>query len=137
MEYPLPQFLQIKPKVAGPFNFRQLAYIVGGALIALIFYFTAPLMTFILIGIPIMAVALILAFGKIKGFPIPTIMLRSFFFVFAGKKYIWKKIEGPAPIIPQAKKKKKEQEPELATTLKITEKSRLKDINKLIEIHPK
>lgn len=138
MQYPLPQFLSIKPKVAGPFDFRQLAYIVGGALISSIFYFTmSSIIYFLIIAIPIMAIALILAFGKIKGFPIPTIMRRSFFFVFASKKYIWKKIEAPAPFIPHAKEKKKEEIIDLTANLKIAEKSRLKDISKLIEIHPK
>jgi len=138
MEYPLPQFLSIKPKVAGPFDFRQLAYIVGGALISTIFYFTMPsVIYFLIIAIPIMAISLILAFGKIKGFPIPTIMMRSFFFVFAGKKYIWKKTEVPTPIMPRAKEKKKEEIIDLTANLKIAEKSRLKDIGKLIEIHPK
>jgi len=75
MEYPLPQFLQIKPKVAGPLNFRQLAYIVAGALVATIFYFTLhSVIQFLLVGIPIMIVALVFAFGKIKGFPLPTIL---------------------------------------------------------------
>lgn len=138
MQYPLPQFLSIKPKVAGPFDFRQLAYIVGGALVSTIFYFTMPsVIYFLLIAIPIMGVSLILAFGKIKGFPIPTIAMRSFFFVFAGKKYIWKKTERPAPIIHRAQEKKKEEVIDPTVNLKIAEKSRLKDISKLIEIHPK
>jgi|AntAceMinimDraft_18_1070375.scaffolds.fasta_scaffold03128_7 hypothetical protein len=137
MEYPLPQFLSIKPKVAGPFNFRQLAYIVGGALISVIFYFTMPVVTFLIIATPIMGLSLVLAFGKIKGFPIPTIMMRSFFFVFASKKYIWTKVETPAISMPKAKKQEIEKVKDLTTTLKVTEKSRLKDIGKLIEIHPK
>ncbi|MEA3453211.1 MAG: PrgI family protein [Patescibacteria group bacterium] len=138
MEYPLPQFLSIKPKIAGPFNFRELAYVVGGALVCTIFYFTvSSVVTFLIISAPIMGVSLILAFGKTKGFPIPTIMRRSFLFTFASKKYIWKKIEAPAPIIPRAKEKKEKPTIDLTANLKISEKSRLKDISKLIEIHPK
>ena len=138
MEYPLPQFLSIKPKVAGPFDFRQLAYLVGGALICVIFYFSMQsIMTVVLISIPIMGAAFTLAFGKIKGFPIPTIIMRSFFFAFAGKKYIWKKTEAPAPVMARAKEKKKEEIIDLTANLKIAEKSRLKNISKLIEIHPK
>lgn len=138
MQYPLPQFLSIKPKVAGPFDFRQLAYIVGGALISAVFYFTiSSVINFLIVSIPIMFISLILAFGKIKGFPIPTVIMRSFFFVFASKRYIWKKVERPAIIMPHTKKREKKEIVDATANLKITQKSRLKDIGKLIEIHPK
>ncbi|MBU3964187.1 PrgI family protein [Patescibacteria group bacterium] len=138
MEYPLPQFLSIKPKVAGPFNLAQLLWIVGGALVSIIFYFTAPLMTFVLIGIPIMIVAFILAFGKRKGFPIPTIIVRSFSFIFASKRYLWKKIDTPAIMLPKATKAKPvEPKDDKAISLKISGQSRLKEIGRLIEIHSK
>jgi len=136
MEYPLPQFLEIRPKVAGPLNFRQLMYLVVGALVATIFFFIVPLVPFMIITVPIMIVALFLAFGKIKGFPVPTIIMRSFFFLFVSKKYIWHKKEAGAPMFAEVKKKKKE-DVEPTSTPKITEKSRLKEITKLIEIHPK
>ncbi|MBU1045588.1 PrgI family protein [Patescibacteria group bacterium] len=138
MEYPLPQFLSIKPKVAGPLNLMQLLYIVGGAIVAVIFYFTASLTTFIIMGIPIMVVALILAFGKRKGFPIPTIIGRSFMFIFASKRYLWKKVDTPAIVLPKATKAKAaELEDDKAVSLKISGQSRLKEIGRLIEIHPK
>ena len=137
MEYPLPQFLHIKPKVAGPLDFRQLIYIVSGAIVSVIFYFTMPLMRFLLFAIPIMGVSLAFAFGKIKGFPIPTILKRSFLFTFAGKKYIWHKVESPSPILPMATKKSAPKKEIPDSTLKITEKSKLKKIANLIEIHPK
>jgi hypothetical protein len=137
MQYPLPQFLQIKPKIAGPFNFRQLAYIVGGALISVIFYFTTTLWRFIIISIPIMITAFVFAFAKIKGFPITTILVRSFGFLFKSKTYIWHKIEMPAYSLPKKPKKNEETELKLTTTPKIAEKSRLKQVAKLIEIHPK
>ena len=137
MEYPLPQFLQIKPKVAGPLNLRQLLYVVAGAVISVIFYFTMPLMKFILLAIPIMGVSLAFAFGKIKGFPIPTILKRSFLFTFAGKQYIWRKVESAAPILPTARKKIVAKKDSNASELKLAEKSKLKKIANLIEIHPK
>ncbi len=138
MEYPLPQFLSIKPKVAGPLNLMQLLYVVGGAIVAVIFYFTASLTTFVIAGIPIMVVALILAFGKRKGFPIPTIIGRSFVFIFASKKYLWKKVDTPTIVLPKAvKAKPKELQDDKTISLKISGPSRLKEIGQLIEIHPK
>ncbi len=136
MQYPLPQFLQIKPKIAGPFNFRQLAYIVGGALICLIFYFTTTLFKFILISIPIMIASLVFAFAKIKGFPLPTILMRSFGFLFKSKTYLWQKKERPAYALPKKPEKKEEKEQEIAMP-KIAGESRLKQVSNLIEIHSK
>jgi len=138
MEYPLPQFLSIKPKVAGPLNLKQLIYIVAGVGGAIMIYFISQsLLKFFLLGFPLIIICLIFAFGKIKGFDIPVIIARSFGFIFAGKKYVWNKIDAPAPIIPKAKPEKKEPEKDDSIQLKVSEKSRLKDINRLIEIHPK
>lgn len=137
MEYPLPQFLEIKPKIAGPFDLRQLLYILSGASFALYFYFTRPLIFFIVITIPIMAIAFLLAFCKIKGFPLPTILVRSFSFIFKNKRYIWQKTESAAPFLPQAKPLEKKKEVDSVSSLKIAEKSRLKEVAKLIEIHAK
>ena len=137
MEYPLPQFLEVKPKIAGPFNFRQLIYIISGGIVATVFYFMmSSVVMFLFVGIPIMGIALILAFVKVKGFPITTIMMRSFSFIFVGKKYIWKKTEKPALTMPQAKKEE-EEKIDMGASLEIAGKSRLKQISKLIEIHPK
>jgi len=137
MQYPLPQFLTIKPKIAGPFNFRQLAYIVGGALISVIFYFTTSMMKFVLISIPIMITALVFAFAKVKGFPLPTILIRSFSFLFKSKIYLWHKKEQPMYSLPKKPKKKEEQKPDIAPTPKIAGESRLKRVSNLIEIHSK
>ena len=137
MQYPLPQFLTIKPKVAGPFNFRQLAYIVGGALVSIIFYFTTSMMNFVLMSIPIMIIAFVLAFVKIKGFPVPTILTRSFGFLFKSKTYLWHKTEQPAYVLPKKLKKKEKQEADITPTPKIAGESRLKRVSNLIEIHSK
>ncbi len=137
MEYALPQFLHVKSKIAGPFDFKQLLFVIGGFLISIIFYFILPtVIHFLLAAIPITAISLILAFGKIKGFPIPTMITRSFSFIFAGKKYLWKKTEGLSPTIPQIKKKE-EAEVDKTAALKISSKSRLREISKLIEVHSK
>jgi hypothetical protein len=137
MEYPLPQFLEIKPKVAGPFNLRQIIYIVAGATISIFFYLTFPLMFFVVITIPIMIIAFILAFAKIKGFPVPTILVRSFRFLFKNKQYVWHKTEQATPTLAQPRQPDKKEEVDPLSTLKITEKSRLKEVAKLIEIHSK
>lgn len=131
MEYPLPQFLEIKPKIAGPLNFRQFMYLFGALLFLMIFYFTKPLFTFILIAIPTVIIAIVFAFVKVKGYPIPTLIIRALSFMAKTKVYVWKKDVSPAYVLP--KKTKKEEEK--STTPKLAEKSRLKELSKLVEIH--
>ena len=131
MEYPLPQFLEIKPKIAGPLNFRQFMYLFGALLFLMIFYFTKPLFTFILIAIPTVIIAIVFAFVKVKGYPIPTLIIRALSFMAKTKVYVWKKDTSPAYVLP--KKTKKEEEK--STTPKLAEKSRLKELSKLVEIH--
>lgn len=131
MEYPLPQFLEIKPKIAGPLNFRQFMYFFGAGIFLVIFYFTKPLFTFILIAIPTLIVTTIFAFVKIKGYPIPTLLLRALTFLAKTKVYVWKKDVSPVYILPKGTKKKEEE----TITPKLAEKSRLKELSKLVEIH--
>ncbi|MCD6429092.1 PrgI family protein [bacterium] len=132
MEYPLPQFLEIKPKIAGPLNFRQFMYLFGAGLFLVYFYFTKPLGTFVMIAIPVFAIAIIFAFVKIKGYPIPTLLFRALSFLIKTKVYIWQK--GTAPVYTLPKRKKKEKKTDIITP-KLAEKSRLKELSKLVEIH--
>ncbi len=131
MEYPLPQFLEIKPKIAGPLNFRQFLYLFGALLFLMIFYFTKPLFTFILIAIPTVIIAVVFAFVKVKGYPIPTLIIRALSFLAKTKVYVWKKDVSPAYVLPKKPKKKEEE----GVTPKLAEKSRLKELSKLVEIH--
>ncbi len=136
MQYPLPQFLEIKPKIAGPFNLRQLAYLIGGSLVCLIFYFTTSMIKFVILSIPIMIIAFVFAFAKIKGFPVPTILVRSFGFVFKSKTYLWHKKEEPIYALPK-KPKKEEEKSNIILTPQIAGKSRLNQVSNLIEMHSK
>ena len=68
---------------------------------------------------------------KIEGQPIPTLLKNFFFFSTSPKLYLWKKKEISPPIIKEERKiEKKEKE----TTLKLGEKSRLKNIFTKVEL---
>jgi hypothetical protein len=136
MEYPLPQFLEIKPKIAGPFTFHQLIWIGGPALIILILIASGvSLGKLILISIPLMGFAVYFAFGKIKGFPVPTILARAFSYIFKTKIYVWRQRVGAPPTLPKKKIEKKKKEPTSEVSLKIAQGSRLKKLVNIIEIH--
>ena len=135
MEYSLPQFINIKPKIAGPLTLRQLLYIGTTGIILAILFFTMPLGRFAMVAIFLGGLSVFLAFGKIKGFPAPTVIVRSLKFAFTSKIYIWQKKEVPPMVLPRQKKIEKKQE--IPTSPKIAGKSRLKKLANLIEIHPR
>jgi len=134
MQYSLPQFINVKPKIAGPLTLRQLLYIGTTGIILSILFFTLPLGRFVLIAIFMTGIAVFLAFGKIRGFPAPTVIFRSIKFAFSSKIYIWQKKERPRLVLPKVKKIK---EKERAASPTIAGKSRLKRLANLIEIHPR
>lgn len=136
MEYSLPQFLEIKPKIAGPFTFHQLVWIGGPTLVILIMIASGvKLSKIILIGIPLMLFAVYFAFGRIKGFPVPTILARAFSYFFRTKIYIWQQRSIPSPTLPKREIKKKEKTPAPEATLRIAQGSKLKKLVNIIEIH--
>ncbi len=133
MEYPLPQFLEIKPKIVGPLTLRQLAYFLAAGGIFLYFYFTqaGSLIKLFFIAILLFGIAGILAFAKIRGYPIPTLIVRAFSFLFKTKIYIWQKGSVPTFSLPKTKKEKKKEE---GISIKLAEKSRLRELSKLVEL---
>ncbi len=135
MEQPLPQFLDLQPKVAGPFTFKQILFIAGIGLIVLILFTQLPMGTFLIIALPLAGLALFLAFGKIRGFSAPTILARSFGFLFGSKIFIWRKTGEPSPEFIQkavAPEKKLVDRPE--ASLKLAPKSKLKNLSNLVEL---
>ncbi|MDD5621084.1 MAG: hypothetical protein PHS27_00580 [Candidatus Pacebacteria bacterium] len=133
MEQPLPQFLDLQPKVAGPFTFKQLIFVAGIGVIILILFTMMPMGTFLLVAIPLAGLALFLAFGKIRGFPAPTVLARSFGFLFAGKVYVWKK-KGAQAELPVVKKAEKVEVLRPQASMKLDKNSKLEDLKKIIEI---
>jgi len=135
MEQPLPQFLNIEPKVAGPFTFKQLLFIAGIGIIILILFTLMPIGTFIILAIPLAGLALFLAFGRIKGFPAPTVLARSFSFLFTNKVYVWRKKGGETITeLPHTIKRAEEPKTKVEPSLKIAGNSKLKKLGNLIQI---
>lgn len=96
MQFQVPQFIEVEDKIFGPFTFKQFIYMVGGAGTAYVIYKVLPFFVAVLFGLPIIALALALAFYKINGKPF-IFMIESFLsYTFSHKLYLWKK-EPPKP----------------------------------------
>jgi len=92
MEFQVPQFIEQKAKIIGPFSMGQFAYILGAAAISFIAYQIFELFLWVLISIVALAAAIALAFVKINGEPLPKIILFFLKFLTKEKKYTWQRI---------------------------------------------
>jgi hypothetical protein len=125
MQFTVPQFIEKKPKIVGPFTFSQFIYIGLAGGFCLFIYFVVPFWSFILISLLLIPLALALAFLKIGGTSLPVFLKNSFLFFLAPKIYLWKKKTSP-PLFKKIEKIEKEKEEK--SPLKLAEKSRLRDL---------
>jgi hypothetical protein len=95
MRYQTPQFIEEDEKLFGPLTFRQFVYLVGGLGISFIVYKSFPFLIALLIIIPIMMLALALAFYKVNERPFIDTMEAAFYFVFSRKLYTYRKVNKP------------------------------------------
>lgn len=103
-QFTVPQFIEEKAKVIGPMTFRQFIYIGTAGAISFVLYFTIHFYFFIMAGLVIFSFAMVLAFGKSGGRPLPVVIKNIFIYRMRPKIYLWKKKVGPPLKLIQAKK---------------------------------
>ena len=138
MRFSVPQFIEYEAKIVGPLTFKQFIYVGLTAAVCFVLYFSVPFSIFILACFVLGIGSLALAFLKIGGRPLPTIIGNFLRYSLTPKMYIWRKKEQPEPKVykKETKKKKKEEEEE-ELPLKIAEKSQLKKLSTKIETKTK
>ena len=135
MEFQVPQFIQREMKIAGPLTFKQSLFIGGGALGVFVLYLILAQKSFFLFiasSFIIVAAGLALAFIKIQGRSLPTVIANFFLFSISGKTYLWKRKMYTPKII--GIKKPETKEPEKKADLKVAEKSQLQNLSSKLEI---
>ena len=93
MQFQVPQFIEVEDKIFGPFTFKQFIYMVGGVGIAFVIYKILTTFIAILLGLPIIALSLALAFYKVNGKPFIFIIESFVRYRLSHKLYLWKKEE--------------------------------------------
>ena len=94
MRFQVPQFIEVEDKIFGPLTFKQFIYVAGGAGFAFMLYAVQGIFIAGLIGMPILALGLALAFYKINNRPFIEVLQSAVTFYVKSKLYLWKK--GPA-----------------------------------------
>lgn len=94
MKFQVPQFIEVEDKIFGPLTIKQFIYLAGGGGLSFIIYTYVGKLSFILAIIciiPIVALALALAFYKVNNRAFIAIIESAFKYFLSNKLYIWKK----------------------------------------------
>ncbi len=136
MRFTVPQFIEEEAKIIGPLVFKQVIYIGVAAVICFILYFLLPFYLFLICSIILIGGGAALAFLKIGGKSLSSVLANFLRYSLTSNIYIWKKNEQPTINI--YKKEIKPLEDEITESeeklpLKIVAKSRLKKLQTKIE----
>ncbi|MBL7150852.1 PrgI family protein [Candidatus Microgenomates bacterium] len=131
MRFKVPRFLERETKIVGFLTFKQLALIGGTGLILLALYYALPKPIFFFVAIVALSMVFGLLFVRIEGISLGELIVQFFKYSFGSKKYLWQREKLPTPIklLKEEEEKKKEE-----TLLKISPKSKLKELSNKIEI---
>lgn len=96
MQFQVPQFIETESKIVGPLTLRQFIFIaIGAGMGVFALYFFNLFFAVIFIGI-VGSATMALAFVKINGRPLMSILKSAFGYYWTPRLYIWQK-EAPKP----------------------------------------
>lgn len=90
MRFQVPQFIEIEDKIFGPLTLKQFIYLAGAGGVLFILLKIFPLFVAIFMAIPIVALAVALAFYKINKRPFVFVLESAFKYLLSTRLYIWK-----------------------------------------------
>jgi len=135
MQFTVPQFIEHEGKIFGPLTFKQFIFIGVAGAVCFALYFCigkTNFFLFLVLSIIILGIGTALAFLKIGGRNLPTILKNFLSFLVAPKIYLWQRKELPLKFI-RGTEKKVEVGTKPTSTLKFAEKSLLKKLSTQIE----
>jgi hypothetical protein len=91
MRFAVPQFIEIEDKIFGPLTWRQFLYVGGGVGMAVVMFFTLPLILAILFGLPLALISGALAFYPVNNRPFSYFLEAIFNYLRSKRLYLWRK----------------------------------------------
>ena len=91
MRFTLPQFSEHEAKIIGPLTLKQTGYIGSAAVAGFILFHSLPFHIFLPITIILGLSSFALAFLKINGRSLPTVLMNGLNFFISSNVYLWKK----------------------------------------------
>ena len=129
MQFNVPQFTEQETKIAGPLTFKQFVMVaIAIGIVMLLYLFLAKdnFFLFLVSSGAILTTIFSLAFLKVGGRSLPTVLGHSFGFFLSPRLYLWRKKELPPRIVWKKVSEEKFVKPKtLNPDLRIAEKSRI------------
>ena len=91
MRFVIPQFIDIEDTIIGPITLKQFLFLLGVALILFFLWYMFKLWFVVIIGTPIVVLAIALVLVKINGRPLPGFLKAWLNYWISPRFYIWKK----------------------------------------------
>ncbi len=91
MRFAVPQFIDIEDKLFGPLTLKQAIYLAGAGGFAVFLFVVAGFFFAVLLGGPVVLLAVALSFFKVNSQPFIAILESAFFYTLRNKLYLWKK----------------------------------------------
>ena len=113
MQFPVPQFVDVEDKVAGPLTWKQLLWMIALGITLLILWKVLKGIAFWIIGIPLALFVLAAAFYKPQGVPFLQFVNFGILFLVRPRVYTWKR----DPLIVKKPERKEEKKEKVAYTL--------------------
>jgi len=138
MDFHVPQFIEMESKIVGPLTWKQFLLLGGAGAVLFILWFIVSKFLWFIIAIILGGATVSLAFLKIQGHPFPTILKNFLTFSVSSRIYLWQQKKFMPKIIYRKEKIKLEKDiSEETPILKVSKKSRLKDLSNQLELKTK
>lgn len=106
MQFQVPQFIETEDKIVGPFTLRQFLYVALAGVTSFILLLVLELWLWFIVVLILLGVSTSLAFIKINGRPLSTIIQAAFKYTWSSRIYTLKpKVVEPMPQLPTTTKK--------------------------------
>lgn len=105
MMFSVPQFIDVEDKIAGPFTWKQLLWMIGMGAMLLVFFKIFDTALFFVAAVPTVLAFVALAFYKPNGFPLSTYIFHAILFVFRPKIAVWERPTRFQPTVRASEKK--------------------------------
>lgn len=136
MQFKVPQFIDVKDKIFGPFTFHQFAYLAGGAGIIFVIYKVLPIWIGIFIMLPVAGLTFLLVFYQINNKPFIFYLQAGISYFVSNKLYVWKQ----RLVKPDTNKPKEETTPNIQRTSIVpmtSSTSKLRDLSWSLDVQDK
>lgn len=89
MQFQIPQFIDAEDKIVGPLTLKQFLYVAAAGGLSFLFFVFLQTWIFLFLAIPIMVIGIGLAFFKVNGQSLPTVVGNAFRFYWGPQRYTW------------------------------------------------